>query len=223
MSATLQLEASLRSRRRDALRRHPTQTGLDYVEVGEHDAHRATIFLHFLPPAAGAEKEAIPPGVTAANIRIAGSLGGSAWLPVEPVVPRAGLLTVNLTRGESAGADPPSYSLTLIDLPGVDPFFSQANFSFQVDEQRPFDCAGAAPPRDASPAAPEIDYLAKDYASFRKLMLDRLSLLVPAWRERSPADGMVATVETLAAAADDLSYFQDAMATELAGLYRDLA
>ena len=37
-------------------------------------------------------------------------------------------------------------------------------------------------------AHPQIDYLAKDYASFRRLMLDRLSVTMPDWRERNPAD-----------------------------------
>jgi hypothetical protein len=35
---------------------------------------------------------------------------------------------------------------------------------------------------------PEIGYLAKDYASFRRLMLDRLAAIAPDWRERNPAD-----------------------------------
>jgi hypothetical protein len=63
-------------------------------------------------------------------------------------------------------------------------------------------------------AEPLIDYLAKDYTSFRRLMLDRLSTLVPDWRERSPADLWVTLVEALAFRADELSYFQDAVATE---------
>jgi len=61
---------------------------------------------------------------------------------------------------------------------------------------------------------PEIDYLAKDYASFRRLMLDHLSLLVPDWKEQSPADLGHAIVEVLAYAADYLSYYQDAVASE---------
>ena len=46
----------------------------------------------------------------------------------------------------------------------------------------------ARPCRRCPPDAgrePEIDYLAKDYASFRRLMLDRLASLVPDWRERN--------------------------------------
>src|SRR5262249_52819291 len=61
---------------------------------------------------------------------------------------------------------------------------------------------------------PELDYLAKDYASFRGLMLDRMAALTPEWQERSPADGHVALVELLAYTADGLSYEQDAVATQ---------
>ncbi|MFN2166006.1 MAG: putative baseplate assembly protein, partial [Anaerolineae bacterium] len=67
---------------------------------------------------------------------------------------------------------------------------------------------------DLDRAQPQIDYLAKDYASFRRLMLDHLSLLVPDWREQSTADLGHALVEVLAYAADYLSYYQDAVATE---------
>ena len=36
--------------------------------------------------------------------------------------------------------------------------------------------------------APAIDYLAKDYPAFRRLVLDRITQLVPGWQERSAAD-----------------------------------
>src|SRR5204862_2931344 len=63
-------------------------------------------------------------------------------------------------------------------------------------------------------ADPELDYLAKDYASFRQLMLDRIATIMPTWQERNPADLGIALVELLAYAGDQLSYFQDAVATE---------
>ena len=63
-------------------------------------------------------------------------------------------------------------------------------------------------------ARPDIDYLAKDYQGFRRLMLDRLSLLAPGWTERTPADLGIALVELLAYVADELSYRQDAVANE---------
>ena len=67
---------------------------------------------------------------------------------------------------------------------------------------------------DFNRTPPEIDYLTKDFASFRRLMLDHLSQLVPDWKEQSPADLGHALVEVLAYAADYLSYYQDAVATE---------
>jgi hypothetical protein len=97
---------------------------------------------------------------------------------------------------------------------GYDPRLSSIAFSFKVECPSDFDCAAvqACPP--APGASPDIDYLAKDYQGFRRLMLDRLSLLVPGWTERSEADLGVALVELLAYAADNLSYRQDAIANE---------
>lgn len=60
----------------------------------------------------------------------------------------------------------------------------------------------------------EIDYLAKDYSSFRRLMLDHLKLRISDWNEPSAADLGNVIVEVLAYAADYLSYYQDAVATE---------
>src|SRR3954449_6546016 len=61
---------------------------------------------------------------------------------------------------------------------------------------------------------PLIDYMAKDYESFRQLMLDRLSATLPGWQERHASDLGITLVETLAYVADYLSYYQDAVATE---------
>ncbi len=56
--------------------------------------------------------------------------------------------------------------------------------------------------------------MAKDYESFRQLMLDRLSATLPAWQERHAPDLGITIVEVLAYVADYLSYYQDAVATE---------
>lgn len=62
--------------------------------------------------------------------------------------------------------------------------------------------------------APEIDYLSRDFASFRQAMLDHLTTFVPDWREQNPADLGQALLDVLAYAGDYLSYYQDAVATE---------
>jgi hypothetical protein len=61
---------------------------------------------------------------------------------------------------------------------------------------------------------PNIDYLARDFESFRRLLLDQMSVLTPTWTEESAADLGHALVELLAYSADYLSYYQDAAATE---------
>ncbi len=61
---------------------------------------------------------------------------------------------------------------------------------------------------------PNIDYLARDFTSFRQLILDQMSVLTPNWREESAADVGQVLVDLLAYTADYLSYYQDAAATE---------
>jgi hypothetical protein len=61
---------------------------------------------------------------------------------------------------------------------------------------------------------PEINYLARDFASFRRLMVDYITMHVPDWTEQNPADLGNVLVEVLAYAADYMSYYQDAIATE---------
>lgn len=122
----------------------------------------------------------------------------------------------------SAAGDFSTYRLSLVNdtgfdptpLAGFDPRLAALDFSFKVECPSPLDCA---PDESCAPAAfgqPELDYLAKDFPSFRRLMLDRMAATVPDWRERHPADLGVALVEVLAYVADQLSYFQDAVATE---------
>ncbi len=62
--------------------------------------------------------------------------------------------------------------------------------------------------------SPHVDYMAKDYASFRMFMLEQIGHTLPDWQERHAADVGVALVEVLAYAADLLSYHQDAVAME---------
>ncbi|MEU6164326.1 putative baseplate assembly protein [Streptomyces tanashiensis] len=114
-----------------------------------------------------------------------------------------------------------TYRLRLVtnpasDIPpaGFDPMLAEAEFAFKVECPSDFDCAPADPCVPEPPVTPAIDYLAKDFQGFRRLMLDRISLLAPEWTERNPADVGTALVELLAYAADELSYRQDAVATE---------
>jgi hypothetical protein len=63
-------------------------------------------------------------------------------------------------------------------------------------------------------APPHIDYLAKDHASFKRLLRDRLASLLPAIGPDHPAELGTVILDVLSHAADQISYYQDAVATE---------
>lgn len=98
--------------------------------------------------------------------------------------------------------------------PGFDPRYACLDFSFKAGCPSDLDCKPQplCPPEKRD--EPEINYLAKDYASFRQLILDRLALIMPDWKERHVPDLGIALVEVLAYVGDHLSYYQDAVATE---------
>ncbi len=214
--------------------------GIDYLEVLDRDAPsgsppQRTLLVRMW--------KAAPWGLSASNLRIEGGVrvkGVQAlWAlrasEASDALVAAGTITedekdfflalpdpdqVLVVRTDSEG-DYATYTLRLVASPtqsepptGFDPVLSQVDFSFKVECPSDFDCETqvTCPPELAE--GPAIDYLAKDYASFRKLILDRLAVLLPDWQERSPADLGVALVELLAYAGDYLSYYQDAVATE---------
>ena len=51
--------------------------------------------------------------------------------------------------------------------------------AFKVNCPSDLDCAAACACEPAATAEPEINYLAKDYASFRQLIFDRLAVVMP--------------------------------------------
>jgi hypothetical protein len=98
--------------------------------------------------------------------------------------------------------------------PGFDPRYACLDFTFSVLCPSDLDCAQPQSCPALAYPPPEINYLAKDYASFRQLILDRLAVTLPDWQERHVPDLGIALVELLAYAGDYLSYYQDAVATE---------
>ena len=96
----------------------------------------------------------------------------------------------------------------------LDEPFSVARINFKAGCPVDIDCrpVDVCPPEPAP--EPLIDYLAKDYASFRQLLVERITELNPGWLERSPADLGMTLVEILAYVGDHLSYFQDAVANK---------
>src|SRR5437764_10336895 len=59
-----------------------------------------------------------------------------------------------------------------------------------------------------------IDYLARDYNSFRQALVNLIPAKLPEWTDRSEADFGIVLLELTAYIADILSYYQDRIANE---------
>ncbi len=202
----------------------PEFNGIDYLEVVSADELPSPVlfqrtlrvfFLHPLPgPSDGVPSSA--PALGKTNVVIEGG-AQTKGIRVTSVSSTGNVLTVEVDRR----GDFSTYTLRIVASPtskqpptGFDPQLAAVDFSFKIDCPSEFDCEQQTEcPPDLLPE-PELDYLAKDYASFRRLMLDRLSVIMPDWRERNPADVQIALLELLAYVGDHLSYYQDAVATE---------
>jgi hypothetical protein len=201
-------------RRRDAVRSSANLNGIDFLEVVDSDAptpadRQRILRVHFL-------KTPAPAGIVLANVVIEGG-DRIRGVQADKVTYEGDVVAVHL----NAYGDYSTYRLRLIKADGstfdaikLDPLLASVAFSFKVECPSDFDCTSARDCLPLTPPIPEINYLAKDYASYRQLMLDRMSLLLPQWNERNPADLGVMLVELLAYVADQLSYRQDAVATE---------
>src|SRR5688572_2375435 len=209
-----------------------TLNGIDFVEVLDDDAPAGTprqqtlLVRLFRVPAApiDAARVTITGGVRVTPVKV-------AWVAAAPAVAAPGVTPAEaafyaavpaadrtlVVRTTEAGDFSP-YQLAIAAAPGpaadFDPILSRVELWFKAACPTPFDCGDVDACEPAPAPGPRIDYLAKDYASFRRVMLDRLAEIAPGWRERNPADVGITMVELVAYAADHLSYYQDAVATE---------
>jgi hypothetical protein len=188
--------------------------GIDYLNVDPADHSKLTVF--FLNPVG--PKNAANPNDSNDQYGLSTDLskititGGTRIVGIQAIGASRnpdGSLTITVN-------EPGDYSIyTLaLNVPALDRLFATIDFSFMATCPVDFDCRGpeVCPPRPV----PDIllDYEAKDYASFRQLLLDLLPRLNPTFTETNPSDLGIALVELLAYTGDRLSYFQDAVANE---------
>ena len=95
-----------------------------------------------------------------------------------------------------------------------DPLLSTATVRFKNDCPTSLDCKTEAACLTEPVAPPVLDYLARDFNGFRRLILDRLSALGAADADQNPAGLWSVLAELIAWRADQLAYAQDAVATE---------
>lgn len=186
--------------RLEALLQSTTLNGVDFVEV---DPTETQLSVHFLNPVALGAK---PTKVTIS--------GGERVTSVAvPAISAANWSVLNgrplLSFTVASPGDFSIYTLR-VDNALVDPFFQSTEFSFKANCPTDLDCKPAPPECPPIQAKmPPIDYMAKDFLSFRQALLDFSALRYPEWQERSEADFGIMFVEALSALGDDLSYLQD--------------
>jgi hypothetical protein len=200
--------------RRERVRRS-TLKGLDYLEVS---SDQLTLTVYLLGQA--------PKQIQPANLQVRGGerITGIqvTGVAVQPETDDAdAILTVTVDQY----GDFSTYTLCVVALDdqgrptpapmsGFDPRYAAVEFSFKAGCPSDLDCQSQTVCPTPTPVEPDINYLAKDYASFRQVILDRLALLMPTWQETHVPDIGIMLIEVLAYVGDYLSYYQDAVATE---------
>jgi hypothetical protein len=203
--------------RRGLIAESTTLNGIDYVEVvtSPPAIDETVLLVYFL------EKDQSVAGAQASLENLLATIAGAPQevsirggvrikgIAVTSVAVENGHLRVSV----SEPGDFSQYTLAIND-PGLDQAYAQVNFSFKAGCPSEFDCkpVTVCPPEPI--VEPIIDYMAKDYASFRQALVDYIPTLIPGWTERHEADIGMMLLELLAYIGDDLSYYQDAVANE---------
>lgn len=106
-----------------------------------------------------------------------------------------------------------TYTLSVTYKNNIDPIFANIDFKFRPG------CfnMNCAPDWESSPAPqiePVIDYQAKDFDSFKHVLINAMSARVPDWAPTSEADLDQVLIDLISADADELSDFQDRVMNE---------
>jgi len=175
----------------------PTLNGIDFVEIA--NSAQTILVVHFLNAVPVAGTLPAPPTITGGD-----TIPSVAVLPIQPHDWGIDGTHVTLTLHVNAPGDFSTYTLTLatpsLPCPALDTFFATVQFSFKALCPSDIDCETPPPVCPPSPATlPPIDYLSKDFLSFRQALLDFSSVQYPGWQERSEADLGIVLLEAMAA------------------------
>lgn len=215
--------------RRSSLCAQTRLTGIDFLQVVDPSSQDLLRLFFVVDPSlldtpmvAQASLQPAGTGVPATGLTVdivwaEAEANGAAAIEVEGLdwrivdTPSGPRLALEVSVNEPGGFE--WYRLTLSG-PGIDPFFGTTRFSFKQGCPQAFDCRTDCPPElDASVDVP-VDYLARDFWSLRRALLDLLGRRYPQWSEPLVADQVVALTEIMAALGDEFAYTQDRYAAE---------
>jgi hypothetical protein len=207
-------------------------TGLDFVQVVDPADQRVLrLFLVIEPdttvppmiaPAqvpplaanvnAGPAVAAGPPLVVRVETAADGTparIDGLAWRRVRGAVDTR--VALEITMHEAGGFEP--YRITLTH-PRLDPLSRSLLFDFKQACPTGFDCEADEACEGDPLADVDIDYLARDFHSLRRALLDFAARRYPDWKEPIEADFGAMMMEIMAAMGDHFAYQQDRIDAE---------
>ncbi|HEX8655344.1 MAG TPA: baseplate J/gp47 family protein [Allosphingosinicella sp.] len=205
----------------------PGLSGIDYVEVaaGATTADPTLIDIVLVKPLPLAAAPltgtniAITGGVRFAAPRVDANVVAMLGATASPPGGSVDRYRVTVPGGQQT--DYSTYRIALVSGPTdptppafIDPRLAAVDFSFKIGCPSDFDCAPCDEGGDPPPADPLFDYRARDYPGFRRQLRDRLTALVPGFREDDPVDFTTTLVEAAAYLADQKSYRLDWVGTE---------
>ena len=200
-------------------------TGIDFVQVVDPAVqNRLRVFFLIEPddvtPVLVTPADLANPGNGATNVDVSiTAVHGSAIVEVvtknwrQVTLDSLTRICLEITVAAPGGFEP--YVLALTHLPSaggalqLDPFSSSVVFDFKQGCETGVDC-------EHHPGCPHepgvdfpVDYLARDFGSLRRAILDFAAQRHPDWRLPIPADFGVMMLEIMAALGDEFSYTQD--------------
>jgi len=208
--------------RKSALCDQTRLTGIDFIQVVEPQVQtRLRVFFGVEPSLLDVPMVApaalLPAGTLVPELALTASIVSDeagrdveidtlAWLLVS--TPAGDRVALEITVPEPG--DFSIHRLTLNDPNDrVDPFFNAVAFSFKQGCPSRFDCRLPCLPEKETGVDFQIDYLARDFHSYRRALLDFAAERYPQWSEPLEADQAVMLVEIMAALGDEFAYTQD--------------
>lgn len=202
-------------RRREATRQSALN-GIDFLEVIDNMAgpgvdRQRFLHVHLL-------KNPAPTVYNPTQIVVKGPGGAIPVLAIQTgLPPQANVVVIELAAAGDFAIHNLRFRRGLLDdrpPPELDPQLANIDFSFKVECPSDFDCIQPCGCPDTPRPLPEIDYLARDTASFRRLLLGRLATVQPDAPTPHPADLRMVLVDGLAVMADQIAQLQDAAHTD---------
>ena len=192
-------------RRSEVLEQTGFGNGIDYLEVDPLDHTKLTVGLINPMPAGG------PWGLDT-NPSLAVVTGGEKVRGIRVTsVTAVDSTTLAVVVDKPGDFSPYTLEFTVADL---DPVLRRTVFSFMAACPSDLDCVDTCDETVVDEDGPPLDTLSKDYASFRRMLLDLVALRHPSQTEQHAADLGITLLELLAAYGDELSYQQDAAFAE---------